>query len=97
MADYLKLGHMSEFKPDPNEILISYYLPHHAVVQSTKCLTTKVKVASDASAKTDSGLSFKDVQYVGLTLQDHIFSILLHFRKYKYFLSADISKIYRNI
>jgi hypothetical protein len=54
-------------------------------------------VVFDASAKTDSGLSLNDVQYVGPTLQNDIFNILVRFRKYTYVMTADISKMYRQI
>lgn len=72
-----------------------YFLPHHAVVKES--LTTKCRVVFDASAKTSSGLSLNDVQYVGPTLQQDVFSILNRFRTHKYVMCADISKMYRQI
>lgn len=42
-------------------------------------------------------LDLNDVQYVGPTLQQDIFSILARFRTYSYVMTADISKMYRQI
>lgn len=47
--------------------------------------------------KTTSGLSLNDVQYVGPIIQNELFAILLRFRKFRYVMTADISKMYRMI
>lgn len=95
MAEYINMGHMSKIDDEKDDGR-SYYLAHHAVIKATR-LTTKVRVVFDASMKTDSGLSLNDVQYTGPSLQDDIFSILLRFRKYRYVMTGDISKMYRMI
>lgn len=95
MSEYEKLGHMSEVVND-TEIESGYYLPHHAVIK-TASLTTKCRVVFDASAKTDTGLSLNDVQFNGPKIQNDIFSILVRFRKYNFVLTADISKMYRQV
>lgn len=93
MSEYENLGHMSEIKDKEGE---GYYLPHHAVIKNTS-LTTKCRVVFDGSAKTTSGFSLNDVQFIGPTLQQDVFSILVRFRIYEYVLTGDICKMYRQI
>ena len=93
MLEYFNLGHMSETKDDQTE---GFFLPHHAVIKGDS-LTTKTRIVFDGSAKSTSGLSLNDVQFIGPTLQQDIFSILVRFRKHKYVLTGDISKMYRQI
>jgi len=73
-----------------------YYLPHHCVVKETS-VTTKLRVVFDASNKTTSGVSLNDALMVGPVLQQDIFAILSRFRRFKYTLTADIAKMYRQI
>ncbi|KAJ0169350.1 hypothetical protein K1T71_015234 [Dendrolimus kikuchii] len=90
--EYLNLNHLSSVdKPE-----FGYYIPHHAVLHD-KSETTKLRVVFDASAKTTSGKSFNDIQYIGPVVQDDLISILIRFRHYKYVLTADIQKMYRQI
>lgn len=96
MAEYEQLGHMSVIQESDFENELNYYLPHHAVVKDSST-TTRVRVVFDASMKSDSGLSLNDIQYSGFPLQNDIFSIILRFRKHKYVLTADISKMYRMV
>lgn len=93
MKEYENLGHMTEISRDHEE---GYYIPHHAVIK-TSSLTTKCRVVFDASAVTDTGISLNHTQFVGPTLQNDLFSILCRFRKYRYVMVADISKMYRQI
>ncbi|XP_072386044.1 uncharacterized protein [Diabrotica undecimpunctata] len=95
MQEYLKSGHMSAIDEE-GEQQLAYYMPHHAVVRETS-KTTRVRVVFDASMKSESGLSFYEVQCVGPTLQDDLFSIVLRFRNYQFVMTAEISKIYRMI
>ncbi|XP_031350590.1 uncharacterized protein LOC116176246 [Photinus pyralis] len=95
MQDYLNLGHMSEFDDTVVEKQ-GYYLPHHPIIKNNS-ITTKLRVVFDASAKTTSGYSLNDVQYTGPNLQNDLMAILLRFRQYTYVITADISKMYRNI
>lgn len=99
MREYLKLGHMEHIKsidsPEPDASMC-YYLPHHAVIKESS-LTTKLRVVFDGSARTTSGESLNNNLLVGPTIQDELFSILLRFRSHRYVLSADITKMYRQI
>lgn len=95
IQEYETLGHMREINLE-NVADNGYFLPHHAVIKNTS-LTTRCRVVFDASARSSSGLSLNDVQYCGPTLQQDVFSILLRFRKYKWVMTADVSKMYRQV
>jgi len=98
MQEYIELGHMREVNSyqelEPNTQ--AYYLPHHAVRNETST-TTKFRVVFDGSCKTSTGLSLNDVLMVGPTLQDDLFSVLTRFRTFKIALTADITKMYRQV
>lgn len=98
MDEYENLGHMTVVDENEADSLPSsvFYLPHHGVTKETS-LTTKHRTVFDGSAKSDSGLSLNDVLYVGPTLQDDIFSIVIRFRKYTYAMTADIEQMFRQI
>lgn len=96
MREYEALGYMSKVRDQGDEDYFSFYLPHHAVIKADST-TTKLRVVFDGSAKSTSGLSLNEVQHLGPTVQDDLFSILLRFRQYKYVISADITKMYRQI
>jgi hypothetical protein len=96
MREYKQLGHMSVIS-DPSEgIEGSYYLPHHGVIKQSSS-TTKLRVVFDGSCKTTNNLSLNDIQYTGPIIQEELFNILLRFRMYKYVLSADVEKMYRQV
>ncbi|XP_018368508.1 PREDICTED: uncharacterized protein LOC108764668 [Trachymyrmex cornetzi] len=96
MQEYIELGHMHPIKVDSQETTVSYYMPHHAVFKNTST-TTKTRVVFDASCRTDTGVSLNDVLMVGPALQPDLFSILIKFRMWKYVLSGDVTKMYRQI
>lgn len=74
----------------------SFYLPHHGVLKESS-LTTKVRIVFDASMKSSNGLSLNDTLHAGPTLQNDLFSIVCRFRTHQYVISADITKMYRQI
>jgi len=74
----------------------TYYLPRHAVYKKTST-TTKLRVVFDGSCKTSTGISLNDTLMVGPTIQENLFSILTRFRTFKYALTADINKMYRQV
>lgn len=84
---------MTETRLNPSE---GYYLPHHGVVKETSA-TTKLRVVFDASTKTTSGKSLNDIQRVGPTVQNELFTILIRFRRHAIALCADVEKIYRQV
>lgn len=98
MHEYLELKHMKEIRKDSSEwdIQPQYYLPHHCVIKESSA-TTKLRVVFDASSKTTEGVSLNDILMVGPVLQQDLFSILLRFRTFKYVITSDIAKMYRQI
>lgn len=105
MQDYINLNHMEliddeiecRAAPTSNGKTKSFcYLPHHGVTKESST-TTKLRVVFDASQKTQSGLSLNDVLLTGPRLQDELISIISRWRKFKYAVTADIQKMYRQI
>lgn len=101
MREYIELGHMKVLSnttdaPGVQNDNPIYYLPHHAVIKPDSD-STRLRVVFDTSAKTTSGLSLNDVQMTGPTMQQDLFNIVARFRKYAYAMTADISKMYRQV
>lgn len=93
IEEYLNLKHMSLIEnPDDD----GYYMPHYAVIKDSSH-TTKIRIVFDASAKANNGVSLNDLLMIGLTIQDKLLSHLLRFRAYKYVITADIEKMYRQV
>lgn len=96
LDEYEELGHCREIKEcDDPPGLQTWYLPHHAVLRPSST-TTKCRVVFDASAKV-SGLSLNDVMMTGSTAQSDLLSIMLRFRKFRFVLSADVAKMFRQM
>ncbi|XP_065356265.1 uncharacterized protein LOC135950662 [Calliphora vicina] len=93
MEELLSMGHMKKVDPSCNG---KYYLPHQAVVRESS-LTTKVRVVFDASSKTTNGKSLNDILQVGPKLQKDIFDIITKWRSWKYVISSDVEKMFRQI
>ncbi|XP_053968541.1 uncharacterized protein LOC128869972 [Anastrepha ludens] len=95
MQEYLELGHMS---PTNNRLPSEphYFIPHQCVLrpQST---TTKLRVVFDASSRTSTQVALNETLMVGPIIQEELFSTLLRFRLHKYAMTADITKMYRQI
>ncbi|CAL8112164.1 unnamed protein product [Orchesella dallaii] len=96
MNEYLSLGHMERIPDDEakEEVGSTYYLPHHFVLNQSSS-TTKFRVVFDGSAATTTGLSLNDAMFVGATVQDDLYSLLLRFRTHTIVLKADIAKMFR--
>lgn len=94
IQEYADLGHLSESsiaKPT-----LSYFLCHHAVFKENS-ESTSIRVVFDGSASSSSGVSLNQILMVGPNVQDSLFSILIRARQYRYILSADIEKMYRQV
>lgn len=95
IKEYAELGHLSgpidNFNSAPY-----YYLCHHAVLKQ-ESESTKLRVVFDGSAVSTSGYSLNDILMVGPNVQDSLFCILLRCRQYKYLLTGDIEKMYRQV
>ncbi|UYV63113.1 hypothetical protein LAZ67_2003172 [Cordylochernes scorpioides] len=95
MQEHLVLGHMNEVKGNGNDHK-AFYLPHHPIIKE-KSSTTKLRVVFNASSKTTTGFSLNDILHTGPKLQKDIFPLLLRFRSHAIAISADITKMYRQI
>ncbi|XP_055916442.1 uncharacterized protein LOC129949183 [Eupeodes corollae] len=95
MKEYESLGHMS-LVSNPNLEQTHYYLPHQCVVRPDS-VSTKLRVVFDASCRTSSQISLNGILMVGPTIQDELLITLLRFRLYRYALTADIVKMYRQV
>ncbi|XP_071642941.1 uncharacterized protein [Temnothorax longispinosus] len=96
LDEYLALGHMKQVEDTAQDDKGSFYLPHHAVFKTTAG-ATKIRVVFDASCKSTSGISLNDALLTGPVVQQDLLSILTRFRMFRYVLTADIIKMYRQI
>lgn len=93
IQEYLDLKQMSMIE-DP--IDDGFYLPHHAVIKDTSA-TTKIRIVFDASAKSSIGTSLNDILMIEPMIQNTLLTHLIQFRTYKYVITANIEKMYRQI
>lgn len=89
MSEYEVLGHMEQIWETSET---GYYTPHHGVLSANK-----FRVVFNASGKTSTGLTLNDIQMVGEKLQGDLSIILMNFRKFKFGITADIEKMYRQV
>ncbi|XP_045541887.1 uncharacterized protein LOC123723351 [Papilio machaon] len=68
MNEYLSLGHMSRVSQYSSPY---YFLPHHGVLREHSS-TTKLRVVFDGSAKSTSGKSLNDIQFIGPSLHNDV-------------------------
>jgi hypothetical protein len=92
MKEYWTLDHMKRATQAGK-----YFIPHHAAVKRDGNKIEELCVVFDASASTSSGLSLNYVLIAGPKLQIDIFDILVRSRLKRYLLTADITKMYRQI
>ena len=92
---YLEAGH-AEKVPEEEISLPSFYLPMHSVSKS-QSTTTKMRVVFDGSATTSTGVSLNQILQVGPTIQPTLTRTLIKFRDYPIALTADVSKMYREV
>ena len=74
----------------------SYYLPMHGVVKASSS-TTKLRIVYDASAKSTSGVSLNDALLSGPSMYPLLTTLVNRFRTHKTSISADISKMFREV
>jgi len=95
MKEYLELGHMSptcnKIPPGPH-----YFISHQCVLRPDST-STKLLVVFDASAKTTSAQALHDILMVGPTIKRELLLSLVRFRLNRFALTADISKMYRQV
>ncbi|RLU27172.1 hypothetical protein DMN91_000971 [Ooceraea biroi] len=96
MDEYKLLGHMKLVNVPADEEAASFYLPHHAVFKKSD-KSSRIRVVFDASCKLSTGYSLNDALFVGPVVQQDLVSILMRFRTFRYVITADIVKMYRQI
>lgn len=96
IQEYVDLGHARFVNVPCESSDHSFYMPHHAIIKLSSS-TTKLRVVFNASAPSSSGLSLNDALMAGPVVQPDLFDIILKFRTYKFVITADIKKMYRQI
>lgn len=89
MSEYETLGHMEQIWENSES---GYYTPHHGILSANK-----FRVVFNASAKTSTGVTLNETQLVGEKLQRDLFIILINFRQFKFGITADIEKMFRQV
>ncbi|XP_076291883.1 uncharacterized protein LOC143214555 [Lasioglossum baleicum] len=96
LREYLQLGHMRKLPPSSIDAPRAVYIPHHAVIRESSA-TTHLRVVFNASSLTSNGTSLNDHLLIGPKLQTDLPTIILRCRQYRYVLTSDITKMYRQI
>ncbi len=97
VREYVDLGHAHRIPFQQLHPATShFYLPVHGVFKDCST-TTKVRAVFDASARTSSSHSLNDTLLSGPNLYPPLTDILLRFRRFPVGMSADISKMFREI
>lgn len=94
IREYLDLNHMKLL--DTTKQTPKYYLPHHPVIKESSS-TTKIRPVFDASCRTLDGKSLNSELLIGPTIQPDLFSLMTKWRKFKFAITGDIEKMYRQI
>lgn len=94
MKEYRDLGHMSSIESAP--LRQHYYVPHQCVLRP-ESTSTKLRVVFDASSKTSTAVLLNETLLVGPIIQRELYLTLLNFRLNKFAVTADISKMYRQV
>ncbi|XP_055542889.1 uncharacterized protein LOC129728467 [Wyeomyia smithii] len=87
---------MREVTASEHDVRPQFIFPHHGVLKQDSS-TTKLRTVFDASCKSRSGLALNVVLLPGPTIQDTLVAIVLRFRTYRFVVSADIEKMYRQV
>ena len=96
LREYVELDH-AELVPKNEKLPPNvFYLPVHRVFKESST-TTKLRAVFDASARSTNGVSLNDTLEAGPNLYPLLPDVLIRFRYHKIGLSADISKMFREI
>ncbi len=96
VREYLSLDHAEIVPPSELHSTPHCYLPVHGVFKETST-TTKVRAVFDASAKSSTGHSLNDTLLAGPNLYPPLTDVLIRFRYHGVAMSADISKMFREV
>ena len=89
IQEHIREGYVQ--KPERPLIEEGWCLQHHPVISDTK--TTKVRIGYNSAAKVN-GISLNDLLEKGFTLLNDLTGKLLRFRKFKYAVARNISKMF---
>ncbi len=95
ISEYFTMDHAEEVPP-ADLLSPAYYLSVHAVLKESST-STKVRAVFDASARTSTGSSLNDQLLPGPNLYPPLTDVLVRFRCHNVAVSADISKMFREI
>ena len=95
MTEYILLRHIVPTTFNAPDSTPAVFLPHYPVIKDSS--TTRLRVVFNASSKTSNGASLNDHMMVGPKLQSDLPSIILRWRQHQFALTADITKMYRQI
>ncbi len=96
LREYVDLGHAHFIPPEELHNSPCFYLPVHGVFKESSS-TTKCRAVFDASAVSSTGVSLNDCLLTGPNLYPPLTDVLIRFRLHPIGLSADISKMFREI
>ncbi len=98
LREYESLDH-AEIVPLPEiekPVTNIFYLPVHGVAKETST-TTKLRAVFDASAKSSTGISLNDQLLTGPNVYPLLSTVINRFRVHSIALTADVSKMFREI
>ena len=98
VQEYIEMDHAEKVPPEDlhKPLGETYYLPMHGVTKDSST-TTKLRIVFDASAKTSTGVSLNNTLLSGPSLYPSLTSVLTRFRCHQVGMSADISKMFREV
>ncbi len=96
LSEYVTLGHAEQVPRHQLSKNPTYFLPIQGVFKESST-TTKCRAVFDASAKTSTGISLNDTLFTGPNLYPLLADILIKFRHHKFAITADISKMFREV
>ena len=98
LMEYLELGHAQLVTAEElcTPEALTYHLPMHAVYKQAST-STKMRIVFDGSCSSSTGVSLNDILAAGPTLHPNLDQILIKFRAHLIALSADITKMYREV
>ncbi|XP_076301710.1 uncharacterized protein LOC143219719 [Lasioglossum baleicum] len=95
IEEYRELGHTS-LSSELTDEQPAHYLPHHGVLKPSST-TTKLRVVFNGSWSEPSQQSLNDCLHVGPNLLPLLADVLLRWRTHRFVVTADVTKMYRQI
>lgn len=96
LEEYAAQGHMERAHAATRPQHEHWYLPHHAVVKR-EATEEKIRVVFNASYRCTGGTSLNDSLMIGPKLQADLFALLMRWRQFRYVMTSDITKMFRQI